>query len=39
MLAALRTRIAAHETRVAGHLSAAERRQLRALLHKLVYRR
>jgi len=37
MLTALRRRIATHEAHVAGHLTAAERRQLRALLHKLVH--
>jgi MarR family transcriptional regulator, temperature-dependent positive regulator of motility len=37
MLASLRDRIARHEAHVAGHLTAAERRQLRRLLHKLVY--
>jgi len=37
MLAALRGRISRHETHVAGHLTPAERRRLRALLHKLVY--
>lgn len=37
MLAALRGRIATHETHVGGHLTPAERRRLRALLHKLVY--
>ncbi len=37
MLAALRHRIAMHEAHVAGHLTPAERRQLRRLLHKLVH--
>jgi DNA-binding MarR family transcriptional regulator len=37
MLVALRHRIATHEAHVAGHLTPAERRQLRRLLHKLVY--
>ena len=37
MIATLRRRIADHERRVAGHLTANERRQLRALLHKMVY--
>ena len=37
MLAALRHRIATHEAHVASHLTPAERRQLRRLLHKLVY--
>ena len=37
MLAALRHRIATHEAHVAGHLTLAERRQLRGLLHKLVH--
>jgi len=37
MLATLRHRIATHEAHVAGHLTPVERRQLRRLLHKLVY--
>src|SRR5690606_6634485 len=37
MLRSLRRRIAAHEAAAGGHLSARERRVLRALLHKLVY--
>ena len=37
MLRTLRRRIAAHERAAGAHLSAAERRTLRALLHKLVY--
>jgi DNA-binding MarR family transcriptional regulator len=37
MLRTLRRRIAAHETVAASRLTAAERRTLRALLHKLVY--
>jgi DNA-binding MarR family transcriptional regulator len=37
MLGALRRRIATHETQVGGHLTPAERRMLRTLLHKLIY--
>ena len=37
MLAALRDRIARHDMHVASHLTPAERRRLRALLHELVY--
>jgi hypothetical protein len=37
MLRTLRRRIAAHEAAAGAHLSAEERRTLRALLHKLVY--
>lgn len=37
MLQALRRRIAAHEAAAGSHLTAAERRALRTLLHKLVY--
>jgi DNA-binding MarR family transcriptional regulator len=37
MLRTLRRRIARHEAAAGAHLSADERRALRALLHKLVY--
>jgi DNA-binding MarR family transcriptional regulator len=37
MLSALRDRVARHEAHVGGHLTLAERRRLRALLHKLVH--
>lgn len=37
MLRTLRRRIADHEAAAGGHLTAEERRTLRALLHKLVY--
>jgi DNA-binding MarR family transcriptional regulator len=37
MLRTLRRRIAAHERAAGAHLTAAERRALRTLLHKLVY--
>lgn len=37
MLRTLRRRIATHETAAAARLTIAERRALRALLHKLVY--
>jgi DNA-binding MarR family transcriptional regulator len=37
MLRTLRRRIAAHEKAAGRHLTAAERRTLRTLLHKLVY--
>jgi DNA-binding MarR family transcriptional regulator len=37
MLRTLRRRIATHEGRTSTHLSIAERRTLRDLLHKLVY--
>jgi DNA-binding MarR family transcriptional regulator len=37
MLRTLRRRIADHEAATGGHLTADERRNLRALLHKLVY--
>jgi DNA-binding MarR family transcriptional regulator len=37
MLRTLRRRIAAHESAAGAHLTAAERRTLRTLLHTLVY--
>ena len=37
MLGTLRQRIAEHERAACAHLTASERRTLRALLHKLVY--
>ena len=37
MLRTLRRRVARHEAAAGAHLSADERRALRALLHKLVY--
>jgi hypothetical protein len=39
MLRMLRRRIAEHEKAAGAHLTPAERRALRALLHKLLYGR